>query len=672
MDGGDGDDIIGVSNKDPSDIAHTVRINGGTGADWISCDLSGKAKLTVLAAGGQGQDIFYIHAAPFSGSVTITDFQAGEGGDVLDVVSSPWINGAYANPFGSPGLLRFEQRGADVVLQLDADGVAGPGGFKDVVTLAGVDVRTITAGNIQGGFNPDGTNKGRTVAGTEGADKITGGNMDDDISGGGGNDVLTGLYGNDHIDGGAGDDVINGGAGDDVLLGGAGNDAIDSDSGNDSADGGDGDDRLISNAGGNKTFSGGAGNDTLIVDGAGTSTLQGGAGNDTLTLMRGYGTLDGGDGNDKLSINSWAGDATAPKGRVTMLGGAGDDTFTPFAGLDYIVIATGGTGRDTFQLSGLPSSYTVTDFEAGPGGDRIGLYFTPNLNDPKNPFGEAGYFRLVQDGADTVLEYDRDGAAGSTEGFKPVLRLEGINAATIVADNFVDFVDPRPVAGQNVVGTSGDNLLEGGAGEDKLDGGAGDDVLVGGGGNDTLIGGTGMDTARFAGAASRYEVSRVPGVGFRITDHGGNEGSDLLAGVERVMFADQALALDINGVAGQAYRIYRAAFDRAPDLSGMGFWLRQMDQGVTVEQAAGGFVNSDEFVKLYGAAPTNAEIVDRLYRNVLHRAPEQSGFDFWVDVLNGKKASLAAVLAAFSEGAENKAAVAELIGQGIAFEPYGG
>jgi hypothetical protein len=249
--------------------------------------------------------------------------------------------------------------------------------------------------------------------------------------------------------------------------------------------------------------------------------------------------------------------------------------------------------------------------------------------------------------------------------------LKGVVAATIVADNFVQMVDPQG-GGKLVSGTDGDNVLVGGTGDDKLDGGDGNDVLVGGAGEDTLVGGAGLDTARYSGAMSGYVISRLPDGGWSIADRSGNEGRDTLSGVERVVFPDQALALDINGVAGQAYRIYRAAFDRAPDLSGMGFWLKQMDNGVTVEQVAGGFVASDEFVRLYGAAPTNAEIVDRLYRNVLHRAPEQGGFDFWVDVLNGKKASLAAVLAAFSEGAENRAAVAELIGQGIAFDPYGG
>ena len=55
----------------------------------------------------------------------------------------------------------------------------------------------------------------------------------------------------------------------------------------------------------------------------------------------------------------------------------------------------------------------------------------------------------------------------------------------------------------------------------------------------------------------------------------------------------------------------------------------------------------------------------------MHRDPEPGGYAFWVDILDSKKADLVAVLAAMSESAENRDGVAELIGNGIAFTPYG-
>ena len=48
---------------------------------------------------------------------------------------------------------------------------------------------------------------------------------------------------------------------------------------------------------------------------------------------------------------------------------------------------------------------------------------------------------------------------------------------------------------------------------------------------------------------------------------------------ERLTFSDANIALDIDGNAGQAHRIYKAAFDRAPDLGGLGFWINTLDNG---------------------------------------------------------------------------------------------
>lgn len=145
-----------------------------------------------------------------------------------------------------------------------------------------------------------------------------------------------------------------------------------------------------------------------------------------------------------------------------------------------------------------------------------------------------------------------------------------------------------------------------------------------------------------------------------------------LQGIERLAFADQAVALDIDGVAGEAYRIYRAAFDRTPDAPGLGFWIGRMDANVTLDRLAESFVASQEFLDLYGAAPTNADMVTRLYENILQRAPEQAGYDYWLNVLDTHRGTVAQVLAAFSESGENHDGTAALIANGILFTPYGG
>ena len=424
----------------------------------------------------------------------------------------------------------------------------------------------------------------------------------------------------------------------------------------------------------------------------GADVLEGGAGNDQLYGRTGDDRLSGGAGNDQLWGGSGNDTLEGGEGSDTLDGGDGDDVFrvvfrTPDA---WTVTATGGEGRDTFVLNA-GSPYVVTDFKAGAGGDVIKLGELIAQADPAhNPFGSVGTLSLAQDGSTTVLMYDADGVTGPAKA-APLLWLQGVNAASLVTANFAEGVDPHPapapvtpapprapaptpapapsVPGHSMSGTDGSDKLAGDAGNDVLDGGEGDDVLQGGPGNDTLTGGTGLDNARYAGKRADFTITRDAS-GVHVVDQHGDEGSDILVGVERMQFADGAVAFDIDGVAGQAYRIYRAAFDRAPDLGGLGFWLSAMDKGASLKDVAANFLVSGEFTKLYGPSLTNAQIVDHLYRNILHREPEKAGFDYWVDVLDAKKADLATVLANFSESGENVLAVADIIANGIDYTPW--
>lgn len=104
-------------------------------------------------------------------------------------------------------------------------------------------------------------------------------------------------------------------------------------------------------------------------------------------------------------------------------------------------------------------------------------------------------------------------------------------------------------------------------------------------------------------------------------------------GVERISFDDISLALDIEGITGQAYRIYQAAFDRTPDLEGLGYWISEMDKGMSVEGVSNSFIYSQEFQGLYGTNPTNEAFVTLLYNNVLNRDPDTGGMGYWLNEL---------------------------------------
>ena len=283
---------------------------------------------------------------------------------------------------------------------------------------------------------------------------------------------------------------------------------------------------------------------------------------------------------------------------------------------------------------------------------------------------------MVQRGEDTVLQNRIDEGNDDPANFRNIMTLQNVQLSSITRDNFVGGVDPNGSRqALDLVGTAGDDILTGSWLDDRLAGGAGDDILTGGVGDDLLFGGTGLDTARYSSLREEYSVSGTAAMGkWVVADARGgpDDGTDQLDSIERLVFANGALALDLDGIAAQAYRLYRAAFARAPEEEGLGFWIAMLDRGITLHTAAGAFASTPELRDLYGAAPSTAGIVTRLYHNVLGREPEQGGFEFWIGVLDSQRADLATVLAAFSDSAENVEAVAPLIGQGIAYQPWGG
>lgn len=204
----------------------------------------------------------------------------------------------------------------------------------------------------------------------------------------------------------------------------------------------------------------------------------------------------------------------------------------------------------------------------------------------------------------------------------------------------------------------------------EMVGGAHDDLFTAGPRGTTIEGGGGLDKVAYATEtrAANTIVKQSDG-GFKV---GNVAGEDLLRGVERLQFSDVMVALDtgIGSAAGQAYRVYQAAFNRTPDADGLGFWIDAMDHGASLLEVSQSFVNSGEFKNLYGVQPANADILGRYYQNVLHRAPDQAGFDFWLDAMDHKGAAAAQVLTDFSQSPENVAALVGVMQNGVSYIPY--
>jgi Ca2+-binding RTX toxin-like protein len=478
LSGGEGNDTLSLIGYTQF-TGHSI-VSGGAGDDVIrvSSTVSTPLGATLTAIGGSGVDTYQFNTmyvsktVPVSMTYTIADFQAGEGGDRIDLnglLDASFATGAGykgGNPFDSSvGTMRLTQSGSDTLLQFDIDGVQGVSSYFTVLKLENVDASTLTAFNF-GGASPDGAKPvtGMVFNGTAGNDYLSGGWFNDTLIGGDGNDTLSGGAGSSYLDGGSGDDslVVRAGSGANTLLGGDGNDSL---------------------------------------SGAGVNYMDGGAGADSLINLSagGNNTLIGGDGNDTIQAVGGTAD-----------GGAGDDSFVVSARFDavgQVFTMTGGTGRDTY---GFVTPYdvmrgVVADFSAGPGGDLIdvrGLLSTSSImfngyRAGDNPFStDSGYLRLVQNGADTVLEWDIDGRLGSLRTFDEVLRLKDVQVGDITAANFVEGLPPNggPVSPAEITGSDGNDKLIGGDFGNKIDGGAGDDSLIGGALGDTLLGAGGNDT----------------------------------------------------------------------------------------------------------------------------------------------------------------------------------
>lgn len=229
-----------------------------------------------------------------------------------------------------------------------------------------------------------------------------------------------------------------------------------------------------------------------------------------------------------------------------------------------------------------------------------------------------------------------------------------------------------------LIGRNGNDFLEGGIGRDILDGGSGNDTLNGGDGSDIFLaqkgsniidGGHDLDRMTFLSNREDYMVSVENGITLvkGKTDNV-EEGTDTITNIERLSFADHILALDIIGHAGEAYRLYQAALDRLPDEKGLAGWIKYLDDGFSLFNAAELFISSFEFTSRYGSLNSEA-FVDQLYRNVLGRAGEPEGFRGWVDgLVNGL--TRAQVVVGFSESAENQANVLNQIKDGIPYTEW--
>jgi Ca2+-binding RTX toxin-like protein len=634
LDARGGDDIVKIddANGTFTDTIPTT-LNGGDGNDTL---IGGAGAETLLGGngndsidGGRGNDIAQMGAGddtftwnPGDGSDTIegdagTDTMQFVGADVAEQVTLS-ANGNRLKFFRDIANITMDAAGvenvnfdalggADTVTVNDLTGTgvanvnldlgATPGGAgdgqPDSVTVNGTDGRdAVAVAGSNGSLSVTGLAAAVNITGTDpAADKLGifafGGDDTVDASHLAANTLLLG------VDGGDGNDVIDGGAGADVLRGGDGNDTIDGNGGSDIGLLGAGDDTFIWDPGdGSDTVEGQDGADTMVFNGANVAEkVDLSANGRRLRLFRDVGNItmdtndvetvdvNAGGGDDTVTVNDLTGTGvTSVNANLGALDGRGGD------GSPDHVIVNGTAGADSIAVDGSDGSANITGLAAA-----VHVTNAEPANDTLTINGLAGTDKIDASGL----------AASSVQ-----LQLNGGDDA------------------DTLIGSAGDDLVNGGRANDAAFLGPGDDTFVWnpGEGSDTIEGQDGNDTMVFNGANVAENVTLTAnGPRLRFFRDIANVTMDT-AGVETIDFnalggADTITVGDLTGTDVSDVNLDLGAGDGAAD-------------NVFVEGTAG-----DDAVKVEGK--NGSATVSGLASTVNINGAEPANDTLEVDTLGG-------------------------------------
>ncbi|MEZ5841016.1 MAG: cadherin domain-containing protein [Hyphomicrobiales bacterium] len=486
---GDGNDVINGS-------VGADTIDGGAGVDTVSYS-SGSDDITVDLAAGTGTG----GLADGDTYRNVERVVGGAGNDTL--IASDVDSGYFWGRAGDDSLLGgaaddylYGGDGADTIDGGNGSDWARYGDGTDSVTV------DLNAATQSGGFaegdrlidieNVEGSRGNDVLTGDAGDNRFMGYDGADTISGGAGDDVLQGWgWWSGQGEGVDGDDVLSGGDGNDVLEGQFGNDTLSGDAGNDTLTGGMGADLV----------DGGAGTDTAVFAGNRADYVIGyDAATDTYTIADTVIDRDGTDTVVNVENFQFAdGTFTAATLLNAITGTAGNDTLTGTGGSDII---SGGAGNDTIDGGGADDALVMT--------------------------GAIADYDLVDngDGSFTITDL----RAGSPDGSDTFSNIE-----------FLRFADVTVAVSSLVLGTAGNDTLDGTAGADVMFGNGGTDNLNGSEGADILIGGSGTDFVRYTADTTGVTIDLSTGTG-----SGGLAEGDTYFGIERAVggLADDLLIGD--------------------------------------------------------------------------------------------------------------------------------
>jgi hypothetical protein len=291
---------------------------------------------------------------------------------------------------------------------------------------------------------------------------------------------------------------------------------------------------------------------------------------------------------------------------------------------------------------------------------------------------------LVDDGGRDVIDLSALSKGASLSLVDGSLASIGVAASGLAAVDNLGIALGTAI--EFVIGTAHDDYFIGseraetwlpGFGHDLIDAGEGTDIVrapVGVQSITTLTNAFSMDVVAPQDAV---RLERIDPDGLAQSTRWKLEGPGFsydLQDVERLHFAGGGfVALDLQGHAGQAYRLLEAVLQQAPSKSSVGAWMAKLDQGLALEAMAAQLLSDSEgLLSLQAAQNQPQQFVQALYQQILGRSPDEEGFNWWLRMLEDRAYAAPSLLIAFTESLENQIEALALIGSGIAYDPPSG
>jgi hypothetical protein len=303
-------------------------------------------------------------------------------------------------------------------------------------------------------------------------------------------------------------------------------------------------------------------------------------------------------------------------------------------------------------------------------GENIAL-FNNNEEQPLSVISKNIEIGNFNDNTDGHIPIEYDGISNKLTVYAPV--APGVNTIKIAIGDtgdsaldsglYVANFQGTQLSGSGlssvIIGTSGDDKVDGtddnetfetGEGDDVINPGYGDDVIISGLGNDTIYGSFGDNQIDGGAGIDKviYDMN-FDDTFVKIMDndtvHVGKN-SDNLLNVEEIVFNDMTLNVHDLLIQDDISKIYIAYFGRSADPQGMEYWLNQVNHDLnngrsysdSMFSVVSAFADSDEAEGIYTGIQNGSmndealnTFITSIYQNLFDRTPEKAGLDYWVN-----------------------------------------